>query len=67
MKTKYKYIHFEKARDLWECRDNKTRTGLGWLEFYEPWKQWVFTVAATSIVFSADCLADIQDFMKGLK
>ena len=47
MKTEYKYIHFEAHRSgceatkddkpVYLCRNNKTNTVLGGIEYYPPW------------------------------
>jgi hypothetical protein len=63
MKTRYKYIYFEEQEKLhWFCRNNKTSSLLGHVTFYKHWRQWVFT-PELDCIFSADCLADIHDFM----
>lgn len=70
MRTKYKYIHFEKlldakSRTYWFCKNNKSKRGLGIVEYYKPWRQYVFE-AYGDCVFNIDCLNDIVDFMKQL-
>jgi len=69
LKTKYKYIYFDES-DLfgrrWIIKNNKTKNILGYLEFYKPWKQWVFS-ANENAVFNDQCLRDILDFMGQLK
>lgn len=68
MKTRYKYIQFamNEGINAWCCRNNKSGDVLGWVEYYKRWKQWIFS-AEPGTVFSIDCLADIQEFMKGLE
>lgn len=63
MKTRYRYIHFKQARDLWICFNNKTNEPLCSLEYYPPWFQWVLASKSPTSVFSADCLQDISHFM----
>jgi hypothetical protein len=69
MKTKYKYVRFEhdtgkgSIRDLWWCRDSETSQVLGAIEFSDLHKQFVF-IMANEIIFTADCLRDIADFME---
>lgn len=73
MKTKYKFIHFEKIDNgLWSCHNNKSCDELGNVEWYPRWKQWVFVprvfvprvfVPISETLFSVDCLKDIQDFV----
>lgn len=72
MKTKYKYIHFEKINENdadsdaeWDCKNNKSKCVLGIIEYYGRWKQYVFE-AYGDCVFNVDCLNDIVDFMKQL-
>jgi len=66
MKTKYNYIHFKEVDDYWECRNNKKNKVLGIVYTSKQWKQYVYA-PQTITVYSADCLADIQHFMKQLK
>lgn len=69
MKTVFKFIEFlanVTAPELWTCYDRKALTVLGKVEWYDPWKQYIFS-ADRSAVFSADCLRDIATFMEGLK
>jgi hypothetical protein len=72
VKTRYQYIHFEVKRELtkikiWSCRNNSTRSELGEVKWYAPWKQYCFyhRVGIPS-VFSADCLRDVADFIERL-
>ena len=70
MKTKYKYIHFENkpefdafmGQPVYACKNNRYGDQLAQIYFYAPWKQYVADFSKT-VVFSADCLADIQDFL----
>lgn len=69
---KYKYIHFvegpgpEEDSRIWSCRNNKCGDQLGVVTWYGPWRQYVF-VSSPGVVFSADCLADIQKFIETRK
>lgn len=65
MKTEYRYIHFVWLHidGMWQCRNNRTDDVLGWVEWYDPWRQYIFMAAYDNTIFSADCLADIQDFI----
>lgn len=69
MKTKYRFIHFEQTilKGFWNCINNKSKTVLGVVSYYKPWKQYVFNAEDASNIFSQDCLADIIDFMKQLE
>jgi len=73
MKTDYKYIHFEKTEQfivgcmpIYECKNNKKGTVLGFIFFYPNWRQYCFTQKESDVVFSLDCLEDIIDFLKQL-
>jgi hypothetical protein len=72
MKTKYKFIYFEKANwktegfKVWRCLNSKSSNTLGYVEYYLLWKQYIFEAYADSIVFSASCLDDISHFLKQL-
>ena len=63
MKTRYRFIHFKQAQDLWVCFNNKTNDPLCSLEYYAPWKQWVLAAKSPTSVFSADCLTNIAHFL----
>ena len=71
MKTKYKHIHFAEAmisgvnKTYW-CKNNKTDGILGLVEYYPPWRKYVFSTDG-DCVFDISCLADIIDFMKQLE
>ena len=68
----YKFIHFEKrtgtraGKEFYVCCNNKSGDVLGFVKYYNPWKQWVFSQGVQDVVFSKDCLKDIIDFMEGL-
>jgi len=67
MKTRYKFIYFEKedtggGRERWYCLNNRSGNQLGEVCWYAGWKRWVFQ-PETAAEFSADCLTDIADFM----
>jgi hypothetical protein len=76
MKTEYKYIEFneqklKRKRDgkdvtVWFCQNRKIGTHLGWVEYYDEWKQYVFTATDNTMIFSASCLTDIAHFLKQL-
>jgi lipopolysaccharide biosynthesis glycosyltransferase len=70
MKTKYKYIYFEKVTGQnigteWICY-NKLDEILGYAAYCKPWKQCVFESYDENRVFSASCLRDIADFLEQL-
>lgn len=66
MKTRYKYIHFEKTGlglgILWECYNNRNRDMLGVIPEEKTWNQYVFEPQA-DCVFNNQCLRDIADFL----
>lgn len=68
MKTEYRYIGFDdispKARRtrLYLCKNRRHNAALGIVQWNAPWRQYVFEPNECCI-FSADCLADIQDFI----
>jgi hypothetical protein len=71
IKDRYQFIHFIKVKDrpktsVWSCRNNRTGEELGVIEWYGPWRQYIYhpTVRA---VYSSGCLADIGDFIGQLE
>lgn len=72
MKTKYKYIHFEKFKTEnhygYQCLNNKKKTTLGFVRYDKQWKCFIFIpYPFLEMCFSQDCLEDIIDFMQQLK
>jgi len=70
MKTKYKYISFEKIEDkpktsVWVCF-SKNNYPLGKIKWYQTWRQYCF-LPNDLIVLSRGYLDDISDFIKQLK
>jgi len=39
---------------------------LGYVKWYAPWRRYCFFVNQADLVFDADCLADIKDFITKL-
>jgi len=69
LKTQYKYINFAKAEDnpkTWICRNNKSGTELGHVDWYFAWRQWCYFPTCPAI-YSDGCLNDIINFIKQLK
>lgn len=67
LKTRYRWIHFEKVDEwYWWCANNKSGDILARVEWYHPWKQWIMACTGDSVVFSHDCLTDIADFLRQL-
>lgn len=72
MKTKYKYIHFEHRSselytndNIWTCRNNKSNSLLGMIEYYPSWRQHVISFEK-GCVFNNTCLQDIIHFLEQL-
>lgn len=70
MKTKYKWIRFERKKDCSEEWSviNKSDQWLGDVYYKHEWRQWVFLVDAFvgHSYFNFRCLEDIADFLKQL-
>jgi len=69
VKTKYKYISFEKIEDkpktsVWVCL-SKYNIPLGKIKWYPAWRQYCF-LTDDLIVLSKGCLDDISDFIRQL-
>ena len=45
---------------------NKKGVALGWINYYEDWKKYVFTPTSNAIIFDAICLREIASFLKEL-
>lgn len=65
VKTRYKFIHFEKGAYGWICKNTRRGDILGRVIHYETWRQYIFD-ANSNCAFSADCLTDIANFMTQL-
>ena len=69
MSTRYKYIVFVDVPAMhlktfiWSCRNAGSDTEIGRVQWYARWRQYCF-FPSDDCVFSAGCLADIQDFIK---
>lgn len=67
MKTKYKYIHFEKVVGCgWYCYNNKNENVLGRIEYYRRWKQYIIEFEP-GCVFNDTCLTDVIQFLRQLQ
>lgn len=71
MKTKYKFIYFEKLvitkdspKPIWLCCNNKTDVQLGKVEWFASWRQYVFVAQSQAVIFSKSCLQDICHFIE---
>ena len=71
MKKEYQYIRFvqrpsiaERKTSIWDCRNIRHGDLLGIIRWDGAWRQYVFApTTISSPIFSAGCLADIQDFI----
>ena len=68
VKKSYKYIKFEEWDSLngkmaYVCLNKKVGDTLGYAEWYPQWKQYVFVAESEIVVFSAECLEHIADFL----
>ena len=71
MKTEYPYIRFvqrpnnpERKTEIWDCQNVRHGHELGVIRWDGGWRQYIFAPAIYSMpIFSAGCLADIQDFI----
>ena len=68
MKTKYKYIEFEKLEELngtiWRCR-NRYETILGYMVYVHKWSEWEFQPEPDT-GYTIACCRDIADFLDQL-
>jgi hypothetical protein len=69
--NKYKFISFieqePKAKTkVFEVRSKQFNALLGSVKWYGPWRRYCLFIDKPGLVFDADCLADIQDFINGL-
>jgi len=62
-----KYIYFEKKEKHIEIKNKKTKSLLGYIYYYNQWRQYIFTQADGGIIFSQDCLQDIVEYIKKLE
>lgn len=72
MRTKYKFLLFEKAdkqptrTQVWECKNAKSGNVLGLVKWYGPWRQYCY-FPVVQAVYSDGCLNDITHFIGQLK
>ena len=62
----YKFITIERINTgeiSYVIRNIRTRTLIGGISFYGPWRQWVLDTT-DDVIWSADCLEDVIDFIK---
>lgn len=64
---KYKWITIERVPNgEYYISNNKSNELIGVISFYERWNQWIVEFDDRA-VFSASCLTDIAEFIRGLK
>ncbi len=70
MKTRFRYINFkEHPTDegmIYLCFNNKNDAVLGMVEWYAPWRTYVFSARSRDMVFNSGCLNDISEFMNSI-
>ena len=52
----------ETSKKAWEIKTKKDQSTLGWIYYFQRWKQYVFS-PHTGTVFSSGCLQDIITFI----
>ncbi len=70
MKTEYQYIYIRFVQkvsalgitSIWNCLNAKSGGQIGKVAWYSPWRSYCF-FPCPDTVYSAGCLADIQDFI----
>jgi len=71
MKTLFTHIYLQElpicngTTSRWAVRNRKSNYLLGWIKWYGAWRRYCFFPLVDS-VFSADCLADIQETIGAL-
>jgi len=72
MEKKTKYITFSETvapqhgKPTYVILNNKSQEPIGMIEFYPPWRQYVFS-AYEEAVWNKDCLQEIVTFLGELK
>jgi len=67
MKTKYKHIEFnEVTYNSWTCFNRHYEELIGWVRYYDEWRQFVFSADSAYADFSKSCLEDIAHFLSQL-
>jgi len=66
LNSKYMTSAYEESLDLYYINNKKSGANLGAVEYFGPWKQFVFFAESDLCIFSADCLQDIINFITDL-
>jgi hypothetical protein len=67
----YKYLKFIEVEaktktKVFEVRNKLYGDLLGFVKWYAPWRKYCLFLDSAGIVFDANCLADIHDFINTL-
>ena len=65
IKTKYKYLEFDRDGEIWIVFNHVTDEQLGRVEYFTKWKQWE-SVLNMEIGFTVQCHVDMADFLSQL-
>ena len=67
---KYKYIFIQQdkgeefnKKPVYRIYNNRTKTQIGILSYYKPWKEYVFS-SQPDCVFNNTCMRDVLDFIE---
>lgn len=67
MKTKYRFIHFEKhGQNRWFCKNNQSESVLTGIVWYPRWRCYCTEHTVFNALFNSDCHKDIADFLEQL-
>jgi hypothetical protein len=66
-----KYLSFVELKPKaktknFEVRNKLSNSLLGYVKWYAPWRKYCFFIDTPGLVFDADCLADIKEFINNL-
>ena len=69
MQTTFKYISFipqmtDTKTHVWNCINNNSKSVLGVVKWYPPFRKYSFFTVNEEAVFSEDCLKDIWMFVR---
>lgn len=65
MKTKYKYLEFDKDGNIWIVYNHVTDEQLGIVEYCKKWKQWE-SILDDGVGFTQRCHEDMGHFLAQL-
>lgn len=66
MMKKYKFITIEKSLTVHDYMiyNNESKEWIGSIVYYDPWKRHIFITKSSAVIWSADCLRDVIDFIE---